>query len=114
MMGAYLGMILVLVAFSSESRGIVSSRSLAYLLLMLIGESLLTVRAYITGEWPFAVLGGIWAFFAAYSIIKPQNPKTPKPRIYDIGFLKCYDRQKSISMLTILIIVTIIIIYEDI
>ena len=73
MMGAYLGMIFVLVAFSSESRGIVSSRSLAYLLLMLIGESLLTIRAYITGEWPFAVLGGIWAFFAAYSIIKPPK-----------------------------------------
>jgi hypothetical protein len=40
---------------------------------MLIGESLLTVRAYITGEWPFAVLGGIWAFFAAYSILKPPK-----------------------------------------
>ena len=71
-MGAYLGMLLVLVAFSSESRGIVSSRSLTYLLLMLIGESLLTVRAYITGEWPFAVLG-VGAFFAAYSILKPPK-----------------------------------------
>lgn len=73
MIGAYLGMVLVLVAFSSESRGIVSSRSLTYLLLMCIGETLLTVRAYITGEWPFAVLGAIWAFFAAYSIYKPPE-----------------------------------------
>ena len=73
MMGAYLGMLLVLVAFSSESRGIVSSRSLTYLLLMLIGESLLTVRAYITGEWPFSVLGDIWSLFSAYSILKPPK-----------------------------------------
>lgn len=73
MMGAYLGMVLVLVAFSFESRGFVSSRSSTYLLLMFIGESLLTIRAYVTGEWPFAVLGGIWAFFAAYSILKPPK-----------------------------------------
>ena len=39
--------------------------------LMAIGEALLTVRAYVTGEWPFAVLGGIWAAFAIYSIMKP-------------------------------------------
>jgi hypothetical protein len=73
MMGAYLGMVLVLVAFSFESRGFVSSLSSTYLLLMFIGESLLTIRAYVTGEWPFAVLGGIWAFFAAYSILKPPK-----------------------------------------
>ena len=40
---------------------------------MAIGEILLTVRAYVTGEWPFAVLGGVWAAFAMYSIAKPPN-----------------------------------------
>jgi len=40
---------------------------------MAIGEALLTVRAYVTGEWPFAVLGGIWAVFAIYSIIQPPT-----------------------------------------
>ena len=73
MFGAYIGMIMVLLAFVSESRGIVSSRSITYLLLMFVGESLLTIRAYFTGEWPFAVLGGIWAIFAGYSIIKPPK-----------------------------------------
>ncbi len=71
MIGAYVGMFMVLAAFAAETRGIVSSRSFNYLLLMAIGEALLTVRAYITGEWPFAVLGGIWAAFAVYSIMKP-------------------------------------------
>ena len=73
MIGAYVGMVMVLVAFAAETRGIVSSRSFNYLLLMAIGEALLTVRAYITGEWPFAVLGGIWAAFAIYSILKPPE-----------------------------------------
>ena len=73
MIGAYAGMVVVLAAFVAETRGIVSSRSLTYLVLMAIGEALLTVRAYVTGEWPFAVLGGIWAAFATYSILKPPE-----------------------------------------
>ena len=73
MIGAYVGMLMVLAAFAAETRGIVSSRSFNYLLLMAIGEALLTVRAYVTGEWPFAVLGGIWAVFAVYSIIQPPS-----------------------------------------
>tara|TARA_B100000902_G_C26997275_1_gene758073 strand:+ start:568 stop:804 length:237 start_codon:yes stop_codon:yes gene_type:complete len=73
MIGAYIGMFMVLAAFAAETRGIMSSRSFNYLLLMVIGETLLTVRAYVTGEWPFAVLGGIWALFAAYSIARPPN-----------------------------------------
>ncbi len=73
MIGAYVGMLMVLAAFAAETRGIVSSRSITYLVLMAIGEALLTVRAYVTGEWPFAILGGIWAAFAAYSIMKPPS-----------------------------------------
>ena len=73
MIGAYVGMFMVLAAFAAETRGIVSSRSFNYLILMAIGEVLLTVRAYVTNEWPFAVLGGIWAAFAAYSIMKPPK-----------------------------------------
>ena len=71
MIGAYVGMFMVLAAFAAETRNKMSSRSLTYLLLMAIGEALLTLRAYVTGEWPFAILGGIWALFAVYSIAKP-------------------------------------------
>ena len=73
MIGAYIGMIMVLAAFAAETRNVISSRSLVYLLLMAIGEALLTLRAYVTGEWPFAILGGIWALFAAYSIANPPT-----------------------------------------
>jgi len=73
MMGAYLGMVMVLVAFITETRGMISSRSMGYLSLMGVGEILLTIRASVTGEWPFAVLGAIWAFFALWSIFKPPK-----------------------------------------
>ena len=73
MIGAYIGMIMVLVAFAAETRNVISSRSLIYLLLMAVGEALLTLRAYVTGEWPFAILGGIWALFAFYSIANPPT-----------------------------------------
>ena len=73
MIGAYIGMIMVLAAFAAETRNVISSRSLIYLLLMAVGEALLTLRAYVTGEWPFAILGGIWALFAVYSIAKPPS-----------------------------------------
>ena len=73
MAGAYVGMLMVLVAFATETRGVLSSRSMPYLVLMAIGEALLTVRASVTGEWPFAVLGAIWAAFAVWSILKPPE-----------------------------------------
>ena len=71
MVGAYIGMAMVLLAFVTETRGLLSSRSVTYLMLMGVGEILLTIRASITGEWPFAVLGAIWALFALWSIFKP-------------------------------------------
>ena len=73
MFGAYVGMLMVLIAFATETRGMLSSRSMPYLLLMGVGEILLTIRATLTGEWPFAVLGAIWAAFALWSILKPPQ-----------------------------------------
>ena len=79
MLGAYLGMLLVLAAFAFETRAIISSRSFTYLASMGIGEILLTVRATVTGEWPFAVLGAIWATFAFYSILRPIPSSDENP-----------------------------------
>ena len=78
-MGAYLGMLLVLAAFALETPSIISSSSLTYLPSMGIGESLLTGRATVTGEWPFAVLGAIWAIFAFYSILRPIPSSDENP-----------------------------------
>ncbi|MBQ40346.1 MAG: hypothetical protein CMA69_02380 [Euryarchaeota archaeon] len=79
MIGAYMGMILVLAAFIFETRGLLSSRSLLYLYSMGIGETMLTIRAGVTGEWPFAILGAIWAVFALYSVLRPIKVPDENP-----------------------------------
>jgi len=73
MVGAYAGMILVMLAFGLETRGVVSSRSFRYLAAMATGQILLGIRAYDTGEWPFAVLSAVWAVIAIVAVVKPQT-----------------------------------------
>ena len=42
-----------------------------------LGGSIAEARVLdVTGEWPFAVLGGIWAVFAIYSIIQPPSEQS--------------------------------------
>jgi|AP95_1055475.scaffolds.fasta_scaffold02797_4 uncharacterized membrane protein len=72
MLGAYIGMSMVVIAFSLETRGQVSSRSVVYLTSMAVGQILLGARAYDTGEWPFVVLSIIWAGVALLAIVKPR------------------------------------------
>ena len=71
MIGAYVGMVIVVVAFALETRGLVSSRSSAYLAGMALGQILLGIRAFDTGEWPFAVLAAVWAAVALLAIARP-------------------------------------------
>jgi hypothetical protein len=68
---AYLGMILTVSSFSLEVRGKLSSRSTAYLMMMLAGQAMLGIRAFVTQEWPFAILAAVWAAVALYGILKP-------------------------------------------
>ena len=72
MVGAYIGMSMVVIAFALETRGRVSSRSTLYLASMAVGQILLGVRAYYTGEWPFVFLSIIWAGVALLAIAKPR------------------------------------------
>jgi len=73
MMGAYCGMFVVITAFALETRGQISSRSIGYLAGMALGQILLGIRAWHTGEWPFAILAAIWAGIALLAIAKPSD-----------------------------------------
>lgn len=73
MLGAYLGMALILAAFALETRGKLSSKASTYLWLMAIGQILLGTRAFLTEEWPFVALSVVWAGFAFASIIRPSS-----------------------------------------
>ena len=58
---AYNGMILS--AFVLETRGVLQSKEMPYLVLMAFGSGLLAVRAYLIDEWAFLILEVAW--FAA-------------------------------------------------
>ncbi len=60
---AYIGMFLILSAFVLETRGVLQSKEMPYLLLMALGSGLLAVRAFLIEEWAFLILEVVW--FAA-------------------------------------------------
>ena len=70
MIGAYLGMVMIITSFGLEVADRLSSKSATYLLLMGVGQILLGIRAMMTGEWPFFALAMVWGGFAALGLIR--------------------------------------------
>ncbi len=68
-MVAYLGMILILVAFFLETRNVIKSKAPLYLTLMAIGSGLLAIRAYLIEEWAFFILEIAWFLTAVVGLI---------------------------------------------
>ena len=66
---AYLGMILILVAFFLETRNVIKSKAPLYLTLMAIGSGLLAIRAYLIEEWAFFILEIAWFLTAVVGLI---------------------------------------------
>ncbi len=66
---AYLGMILILVAFFLETRNVIESKSSLYLLLMAVGSGLLAIRAYLIDEWAFFILEIAWFLTAIVGLL---------------------------------------------
>tara|TARA_Y100000588_G_scaffold380165_1_gene463601 strand:+ start:165 stop:464 length:300 start_codon:yes stop_codon:yes gene_type:complete len=70
--GSYIGMCCILGAFVFETRGVLDSRGLTYLLLMAIGSGILGIRAMHTGEWAFVLLEAAWLFASLLAIFNPM------------------------------------------
>ena len=66
---AYIGMILILVAFFLETRNVIKSKAPLYLTLMAIGSGLLAIRAYLIEEWAFFILEIAWFLTAVVGLI---------------------------------------------
>jgi hypothetical protein len=65
---AYLGMMLILVAFFMETRNVIESKAPLYLLLMAVGSGLLAIRAYLIQEWAFFILEIAWFLTAVVGL----------------------------------------------
>ena len=70
---AYIGMASILLAFLLETRDALSSKGMAYLLLMAIGSGLLAIRAFLISEWAFFILEVVWCGAAVIALISSDN-----------------------------------------
>jgi hypothetical protein len=75
------GALLVLAAFALAQARIVRHEARSYLVLNLVGGSVLAVDAYIRRQWGFLLLEGVWAIIAAWGFLRQHrrvaNPSQP-------------------------------------
>jgi hypothetical protein len=65
-----IGSLLVLAGFTLAQRGVLDHKSVRYLILNLIGSSVLSVEAVLERQWGFLLLEGVWAIVSAISLGK--------------------------------------------
>ncbi len=63
------GSLFVLAAFTAAQRGVLDAKSKAYLVLNLLGSSILAIQAAFGHQWGFLLLEGVWAIVSAIGLI---------------------------------------------
>ncbi len=69
------GAILILVAFAGAQFGRLEQRSVAYLVLNLIGSLILAVLAAIESQLGFLLLEGVWSLVSLWSLVAELRAK---------------------------------------
>lgn len=75
-----LGAVLILIAYLLAQLGVLSDRSLPYLLLNLVGSAVLAVLAASGHEWGFLLLEGSWSVVSLISLIAVTRPRAERLR----------------------------------
>jgi hypothetical protein len=72
-----LGALMILVAFGAAQFQRMDTRSYAYLILNLIGSSILAVLAGLGRQWGFLLLEGAWAVVSLVSLVRRARGTLP-------------------------------------
>lgn len=65
-----MGSLLILVAYTANQAGRMSTERLAYTVLNIIGSAILTVVAIHEEQWGFLVLEGAWTFVSVIALAR--------------------------------------------
>jgi hypothetical protein len=71
------GALLVLAAFALAQARVLTPQARSYLVLNLVGASVLAVDAYVERQWGFLLLEGVWAVIAAWGLARPAPIANP-------------------------------------
>jgi hypothetical protein len=69
-----LGALFILAAFGLAQARVLSPQAQAYLVLNVVGASVLAVDAYVERQWGFLLLEGAWALIAAAGLARRRRP----------------------------------------
>ena len=67
------GALLVLAAFLLAQARVLTPQTRVYLILNLVGASVLAVDAYVAQQWGFLLLEGVWAIIAGWGVARPAH-----------------------------------------
>ncbi|WP_197024646.1 hypothetical protein [Cellulomonas sp. KRMCY2] len=73
------GSLLILVPFVLAQLNRLTTDATAYLLLNLVGSSMLAVDAAIGRQWGFLLLEGVWAIVSAAALVKLLTARAARP-----------------------------------
>lgn len=68
-----LGALLVLAAFALAQARVLTSEARSYLVLNLVGGSVLAIDAYVGEQWGFLLLEGVWALVSFWSLARKSG-----------------------------------------
>jgi hypothetical protein len=71
------GALLILTGFVAAQFRVLDPLSLAYLLVNLVGSSILTVDAWREAQWGFFLLELVWAIVSAWGLLQLARGRTP-------------------------------------
>jgi len=72
------GSLLVLAGFALAQRGLLDQKSSRYLILNLVGSTVLAVEAVVEKQWGFLLLEGVWAIVSAFSLFGVLRGRIPR------------------------------------